>query len=67
MTREELIQHYQRKIAQTRAEMAQWQAKIDSASPDTTNQQIGVWRGKVWECRRSIKALQRRIRLKKIQ
>jgi hypothetical protein len=41
--------------------MAEWQAKIDNAPPGTSAHQLGVWRGRVRDCRRRIEASQRRM------
>jgi hypothetical protein len=57
-----IIRAYKDHILQTKAARAEWQAKIDNASPRTTDAELEAWRAEVRECDRLIRIGERRIR-----
>lgn len=57
----ERLRRLARRVGGARRCRSLWQAKIDSAPPDTTSRQLGVWRGRVRDYRRQEMSLRRRI------
>jgi hypothetical protein len=52
---------WQRKAKESDAKAAEWQAKIDNASAETTSHQLGIWRSRVKEHKRRARANRERI------